>query len=530
MNMFKLTAVAAALFLAAFNPAAAQWQAPNHSVPVGQGAGVTGFKSAAPGATGLPLTSNGATSDPSFQAIGNAAFGTTVPANTYKCNPTSSPGALQDCTNSSASVPGTYFVLCTGSGDSTALNAALAAAEAISPAGGTLKISGKCSISSPLAPTSGVAIRGDAMNQTFLQPTTSSISCINNNPTSASSVDISDITCSYATLSSSGAIGIQYGNATINSIGGKIERVNCTNCTTGIFCENCINVEINAPNIGPFYNYGIEVSSPVSPDSGGVIIHDGYIQNFSPATNSSIGIYWLSGGAFDVHDMQIFDATGIYIHQSLQTSELNLHHNLFSGTGTPTAAVQVDALNANYACTVSGTALSTSGGSGTIAIGQTATCNGTNLGQIVSGSGLSWVTTNSASTSGTGSSTFQMTELHIDDNIFDSTTRSVYIPNTIGGEYFLFNLTMNGNLTSSTNNSGLNQFTVYNTQGIAMNGNVIKCNGTCTGGRPIFFDSSTDHVGIFQPRSMEPGSWGATDIISSTNTCGMSTNALLTGC
>lgn len=67
MNLFKRTALAAVLFMAACNPAAAQWQAPQHSVPVGQGVGVMGFGSAAPGAAGQVMTSNGTSADPSFQ-------------------------------------------------------------------------------------------------------------------------------------------------------------------------------------------------------------------------------------------------------------------------------------------------------------------------------------------------------------------------------------------------------------------------------------------------------------------------------
>lgn len=79
----------------------AQWQTPNHSVPIGKGGGNTGFSFAAPGASGLPFASNGAFVDPSFQAIGNGAFAN-APANTYKCNPTGSAAPIQDCANASA--------------------------------------------------------------------------------------------------------------------------------------------------------------------------------------------------------------------------------------------------------------------------------------------------------------------------------------------------------------------------------------------------------------------------------------------
>lgn len=66
----KLRSVLIAVaLLAGCAPALAQWQTPNHSVPVGRGAGVTGFGSAVPGTKGLPLVSNSATTDPSFQAL-----------------------------------------------------------------------------------------------------------------------------------------------------------------------------------------------------------------------------------------------------------------------------------------------------------------------------------------------------------------------------------------------------------------------------------------------------------------------------
>lgn len=54
---------------AACTPAAAQWQTPNHSVPIGRGAGVTGFGSALPGTAGWALISNGPGTDPTFQAV-----------------------------------------------------------------------------------------------------------------------------------------------------------------------------------------------------------------------------------------------------------------------------------------------------------------------------------------------------------------------------------------------------------------------------------------------------------------------------
>lgn len=103
MKTLRLFAVVASLFLAA--PAVhAQWATPNHSVPLGRGLGVTGFGSAAPGTAGMPFVSNGASSDPTFQALQNGGLAT-VPANTVKCNPTGAQAAVQDCTLAQLGTP-----------------------------------------------------------------------------------------------------------------------------------------------------------------------------------------------------------------------------------------------------------------------------------------------------------------------------------------------------------------------------------------------------------------------------------------
>lgn len=47
---------------------------PQYAVPIGKGAGTTGFGSAAPGATGTALVSNGPGSSPSFQSVAGASF------------------------------------------------------------------------------------------------------------------------------------------------------------------------------------------------------------------------------------------------------------------------------------------------------------------------------------------------------------------------------------------------------------------------------------------------------------------------
>lgn len=81
--MKSLCRLAAVIVALAADPVAAQWQTPTHTVPIGKGAGVTGFGNAAPGTAGLPLVSNGATFDPSFQLLSNAGLAV-VGANTFK--------------------------------------------------------------------------------------------------------------------------------------------------------------------------------------------------------------------------------------------------------------------------------------------------------------------------------------------------------------------------------------------------------------------------------------------------------------
>lgn len=139
-----IVAVASAAFFVA-SPAVAQWQAPDHSVPIGRGAGATGFKSVSPSTSGLPLVSQGASSDPVFGAFGtNAmpAFGSgdvsfasgggaatiannavtngklaQMPTNTVKCNSTGSTANAQDCVSPVAST-----LTLNGSNSTDALN------------------------------------------------------------------------------------------------------------------------------------------------------------------------------------------------------------------------------------------------------------------------------------------------------------------------------------------------------------------------------------------------------------------------
>ena len=78
-------------------PAFSQWQTPNHSVPIGRGAGTTGFGNVAPGAAGQPFVSSGAAVDPAFQVLPNSGLAN-MPASTAKCNNTGGSATPIDCT------------------------------------------------------------------------------------------------------------------------------------------------------------------------------------------------------------------------------------------------------------------------------------------------------------------------------------------------------------------------------------------------------------------------------------------------
>ncbi len=78
----KTLYAAALAFLLACAPAFAQ-QTAIHSVPIGKGAGNTGFNAAVPGTAGQPLVSQGPSTDPAFGTIANSGF-TSGAANTAK--------------------------------------------------------------------------------------------------------------------------------------------------------------------------------------------------------------------------------------------------------------------------------------------------------------------------------------------------------------------------------------------------------------------------------------------------------------
>lgn len=88
---------------------------PRYSVPLGLGPGFTGFGSAAPGASGQVLVSNGASSFPSFQELAPADFGD-IAANTVLGNDTGSTGPVEALPLPSCSGTGESLNYTSGSG------------------------------------------------------------------------------------------------------------------------------------------------------------------------------------------------------------------------------------------------------------------------------------------------------------------------------------------------------------------------------------------------------------------------------
>ena len=185
-----VAAALAAFFVS--SPAVAQWQTPDHSVPIGRGSGATGFKNTTPSAAGQVLGSNGASADPLFQS-GSSWFDAAY-CNTVGYLIVRTIGAWT-CSKSVSANPVWWGADPTGGTDSTAaINAALTATPFIQfPPG-------KFTLLSPLVYTlagnTSVHIQGSGAETTILQwPTGDGIHITyNNNLQGAFIADLSIVT------------------------------------------------------------------------------------------------------------------------------------------------------------------------------------------------------------------------------------------------------------------------------------------------------------------------------------------------
>lgn len=129
MRIARSIAFALVALVLAGVPADAQWQVPNHAVPIGQGAGFTGFRNATPSDSGSPFVSKGASTDPGFvnspTVTGNWTFAPSS-GNAVTINPAAGTTArgvtVQQSGPSSGSTTAASATNCTGGASFLAYN------------------------------------------------------------------------------------------------------------------------------------------------------------------------------------------------------------------------------------------------------------------------------------------------------------------------------------------------------------------------------------------------------------------------
>lgn len=278
MNTFRAIALSLALLMGVA-PAAAQWQVPNHAVPIGQGAGVTGFANTPPGAAGQVLGSNGAAAHPSFQSpssVFDNAYCNTIGYLIVRFT-----GAWT-CDNS---IPGSVkWWGATGNGstdDTAAVQATLNAMQAI---GGNAYFPSGCYKVNALTNTahirlSGAGYAGDSgggfagHGVTSCTPGTGSvIVCAANincyTAITNQSVQIENLQFSTLSAPTPGTATIRIqavagaGNANTQTI---IRGVMITGGDTGLDLENCLNFNVTDSHILYQITYGMVVNAPNFP-------------------------------------------------------------------------------------------------------------------------------------------------------------------------------------------------------------------------------------------------------------------------
>lgn len=232
-----ISAVVAILVLS--GQAYAQWQVPDHAVPIGRGAGATGFKSAAPSALGRCLKDTGASTDPAFKLceVSIADYGAAADAS---------------CANAAA--------------NTTAIQAAFTAATAVYVPEGTF-----CTAALSI-PNTLKRIRGSGPSSALKASGTITAFSAFMRATNANSLRIGDISVDVnsTTYASNGTINIVSGtNVTIDHVnipqagrfGVQIET--CSNCTVSFAnVQNYSQSAIDAINCGACNFVDSRVTAP----------------------------------------------------------------------------------------------------------------------------------------------------------------------------------------------------------------------------------------------------------------------------
>jgi hypothetical protein len=316
-TMNKLLAAFLSIFIAAM-PAYAQYQVPNHTVPIGRGIGVTGYGNAAPGIAGLPFVSNGSVSDPSFQVLPNSGLAP-APANTVKGavnagTPADLPLPASTCVGLGWTVgtgftcppvtvtyvsPLTYGALCDGSThDEVAFQNALNAAFAL---GVPLQLpAANCVLNANITDGSGlfgsliIQGVGSSSRITFLGNFGFAFS------STATYYSLHDFSIACQTTSTSACLSVQNASQA-TAFGSAFRNIVISQCGAfGMHFQNLVQayVQNNWILTTSTSAIGIEIDDTATPDTGGnVVTHNNII---GVGGTGLYGLYLLNVGGTDV--------------------------------------------------------------------------------------------------------------------------------------------------------------------------------------------------------------------------------------
>lgn len=370
---------------------------------------------------------------------------------------------------------GIFGAMCTnvgGTDDQPAIQAAINYAQGlVNPNNGIQLPGSTCRFPTlGVTVTGNLSIRGYGQSLSTINVIACTITAINFNGTNANATWIlRDLSINYPNppaCQSSGGAAVIMGNDLRMFTGSIVDNVGIFSANSGIYFNNGTNYAMLNSHIQKVWIYGIRIASVLLPDAGGVTIFNNQIEANAITTGASIR--WESSGGILVKGNKLFGSNfSLDFAMTNQTSEFHFVDNLIANPST--AAISLTRTASNLV----------------------------------------------------------MTEMLITGNIVDGANRTLYVPSDafINPVSWMQNITFANNQISSLNNASANQVTLYQTSGFNVSNNLFKCNGTCTGGRPIFVDASSDKGLIVQSTNSEIGAWSAADSISSTNT----TNAATTG-
>jgi hypothetical protein len=281
MRKFIIASLLALSQLLCAWPGAAQWQVPDHAVPIGRGPGFTGFKNAPPGTSGLPLISQGAAADPVFgslpftQTPSTGAVARTVTAKLNEAISIKDYGAVGDGTADDTTAFANFL---------TAVQTSTSSRTGYIPKG-TYKITSK-----PATITTGILLFGDGLNQTIILKSYNEgtgTNCFVTLGDNASGTTIRDMAI----------------NAASGTTGGCIVKI-LSSASTAVSGITFQNLWLSTFGTDTWQNgVVIDGSAKTSAPTGARDIHFSNVYLFGATgaslfVNGGIGISWTGGGIF----------------------------------------------------------------------------------------------------------------------------------------------------------------------------------------------------------------------------------------